>query len=215
MTFCVAPIPGSPPSILSAWSLFFVDPRTPVPLPGAASMTAFALLRRCARRGAALAKPWWPTRARLVALFEALPRILMVPSRPPFRRAFDPRHPGRELLLLRRIPQLAAREPLQHDMLVRAAELIRRREQLVSVAGAKRRRSVVDEDGPVCVPRWHRSQPRFLSQRLIFSTSVVRLMLSSLAARPLLPRVRSSERSISSRSMLETTRSRSTPSSGR
>ncbi len=61
----------------------------------------------------------------------------------------------RALRLLRRIPQTPVREPLHHDVGVRAAQLIERRQQVVGLRCAKRGWAVVDEEGPVREARRH------------------------------------------------------------
>jgi len=96
-----------------------------------------------------------------------------------------------ELRGLGRLPQPAAREPPHHDVAVRALQLDESRQQFVFLSRAKRRGLAVNQDCPereawrhVCslrslalivVDQW-------LPSRLIFSTSVVRLIFRSLAA---------------------------------
>src|SRR5262245_4778014 len=123
---------------------------------------------------------------------------------------------------LSRLPQAPASEPLEHHVLVRSLQLRDRRQQFVSFGRAERRRRVVDQDGPVRESWGHVCNRRKcygtraddLSSRFSFSTSVVRFRFSRRAAAPLLPRVRSRDRSINSRSMFAMNASRSRPSSG-
>jgi len=106
--------------------------------------------------------------------------------------------------VFRRIPQPSVGEPLHHDVGVGATQLVERRQQVVGLRGAKRRRAVVDEEGPVRKARRHVRSAQSLShrsrahgwrsRRLSFSTSVVRLSRRRRAAWPLLPPVRSSDR---------------------
>jgi hypothetical protein len=58
-------------------------------------------------------------------------------------------------LELLRLPQPAASEPLHLGVRVLALQLVERRQQFFLLTRAKRRRFVVDEDGPVRVARRH------------------------------------------------------------
>jgi len=62
--------------------------------------------------------------------------------------------------LLWRIPELAAREIAHHDIRVGAFQLLKRRNELVSVARAKRRGLLIDEDRPIRVAGRHLSDCR-------------------------------------------------------
>jgi Uma2 family endonuclease len=122
-----------------------------------------------ALRGGILLRP----RALGAILFlEAISWILVrsagTPVAAPPLGAFRPlparlaRRAGRVLLRLKilalrlaRLPQLAAREPAHGDVGVLALQLHERRLQLLALAGAKRRRLVVDQDSPVRVARRH------------------------------------------------------------
>ena len=90
--------------------------------------------------------------------------------------------------MLLRFPELPACEPSQQDVLVRALELVDRRQQFLTITCAERGRLPVDQDGPIGEARRHklRSCPDYLegtfSIRFNFSTSVVRFRLSSRAA---------------------------------
>jgi hypothetical protein len=82
----------------------------------------------------------------------------MLATRPPLATARFPRRPwrpARRLCRLWRVPQAAAGVPLHRDVGVFPLQLVERGQQLVAFAGAKRGRSVVDEDGPVGVARGH------------------------------------------------------------
>src|ERR1700687_4112378 len=98
-------------------------------------------------------------RARLRALLETLPRVLVGSTGPPLGAAPF----GNHLLtlgcrrLLRGFPQPPAREPLHYHIFTRAPELVKRRQQLLLLARAERGRLAVDEDGPVRVARRHGS----------------------------------------------------------
>jgi hypothetical protein len=96
--------------------------------------------------------------APLRFLVELRARIFVVAARPPILITPLPRHlrflPRLALRLLR-VPQPALREPFQLDVRIRAFELRERRQQLLPLARAERRRRVVDEDRPVRKARRH------------------------------------------------------------
>src|SRR4029079_7271738 len=122
-----------------------------------------------------------------------------------------PRRPLGGALSLLRLPQLPAREPLQHDLRVLLLQALEGRQQIGAVRRTARGRRIADEDRPVRVARWHQAIP---SSLFSFSTSVVRFMFNTCAAAALLPPVRSSARLITSRSMLPMNDSNEMPSSG-
>ena len=92
-------------------------------------------------------------------LFETIARILVRAAGPPVRTAFlagEGRPPSGRTFCLRRIPQLTAREPPHHDILIGALQLRDGRQQLLLIAGAKRRWLAVDQNGPVSESWRHR-----------------------------------------------------------
>src|SRR5262249_18981147 len=92
-------------------------------------------------------------------LFEAIARILVRATGPPVRAALlagEGRTPSGRAFCLPRLPQLAAREPPHHDILIGALQLRDGRQQLLLIAGAKRRRLAVDQNGPVSESWRHR-----------------------------------------------------------
>ena len=92
-------------------------------------------------------------------LFEAIARILVRAAGPPVRAALlagEGRTPSGRALCFRRLPQPAACEPLHHDILIGALQLRDGRQQLLLIAGAKRRRLAVDQNGPVSESWRHR-----------------------------------------------------------
>jgi hypothetical protein len=92
-------------------------------------------------------------------LFEAIARILVRATGPPVRApllAGEGRTPSGRAFCLRRLPQLAACEPLHHDILIGTFQLRDGRQQLLLIAGAKRRRFAVDQNGPVSESWRHR-----------------------------------------------------------
>jgi hypothetical protein len=103
--------------------------------------------------------PFW-ARCLCSALLAVEPRarIHVRTAGPPVAPAFlaAPFHVApRPLRLLRVIPQLAAREPLHDNVLVRALQLRKRRLQLLLLGRTKSRWLVVDQDRPVRIPRRH------------------------------------------------------------
>jgi hypothetical protein len=94
-----------------------------------------------------------------VLFLEPIARILVRPAGTPIPSALlaGERRPlgPRRALRLRRIPQLALREPLEHDVRVLPLQLRQRRQQLRLLARAERGRVAVYEDGPVREARRH------------------------------------------------------------
>ena len=62
----------------------------------------------------------------------------------------------RRTLGVRRLPEFSAREPSQDHVLVRAFQLMKRRQQLLLIARAEGRRFSIDQDRPVREARRHR-----------------------------------------------------------
>src|SRR6185295_5995793 len=96
--------------------------------------------------------------ALLLLIAELLPRILVLAAGPPVAAAHVAFCAGRRARIaparrgalgVRRLPQLAACEPAQQHVLVRALQLRQRRQQFLVVTRAKCRRLAVDEDRPV------------------------------------------------------------------
>jgi hypothetical protein len=81
----------------------------------------------------------------------------MRPARPPGGPAplGRTRLPPGCALGFRRLPDPAAREPFHHDVGIRAAQLVERRQQIVRGSCPERRWLLIDEDRPVRVPRRH------------------------------------------------------------
>jgi hypothetical protein len=158
---------------------------------------------RIARRHRAVARHSRPSAGmfRLTAI-ELRTRVAMIAAGPPVAAAFFlcvTRVAVRPLRLLRVVPQTAACEPFHHDVGVGAFQLSERRLQLLALRRTEGGRLVVDEDCPVRKTRRHGvivllRKDGYGCSRLSFSTSVVRFRLSSFAAAPLLPPVRSSDR---------------------
>src|SRR5207244_18458 len=71
----------------------------------------------------------------------------------PFKRR--PRRALRGLRRFRRLPQPPAREPFHHHVGVLPPQLIEGGQELFALAGAKGRRLLVDQNGPVRVPWRH------------------------------------------------------------
>jgi hypothetical protein len=97
-----------------------------------------------------------------VLLLEAIARIFVRATGPPVRAALlagEGRTPFGRAFRLGRLPQLAAREPLHRDILIGALQLRDGWLQLLRLAGAKRRRLAVDQDGPVRESWRHRLIP--------------------------------------------------------
>ena len=75
----------------------------------------------------------------------------------------------------RRLPQTSARKPFHHDVAARPPKLIERGQQLLAIAGAKRRRRLIDEDGPIGEARWHKSEAfQFFDKRRAFEIQQLR-----------------------------------------
>jgi hypothetical protein len=87
---------------------------------------------------------------------ELFARVAVFPSRPPLRRSLlAPLQFERHALFFRRVPQLAAREPLHHRVGMLRLQLLERRQQLVLRVGTEGGRLAVENDRPVGVARWH------------------------------------------------------------
>jgi hypothetical protein len=84
-------------------------------------------------------------------------RILVRAAWPPVRvaaRRLSSALDERDLRGLRRLPQLAAIEPAQRDVLLRALKLVQRRQQVLAARRSKRRRHGAGQDHPEgLVPR--------------------------------------------------------------
>ncbi len=112
------------------------------------------------RRSVLVAIFFRPRALRPVLFLEPIARILVRSARTPVARPFlhgPHRAVLRGALRLWRVPQLSTREPLDHDVLVLALELIDRRQQLFAIARTERGRLAVDQDRPVHETRRHRS----------------------------------------------------------
>jgi hypothetical protein len=119
---------------------------------------------RCARCAGWLVSTR-PRRARgpafLRAFLETRARILVFPARTPLAIPFLARPIEilvRPLRLFRRVPQLPAREPLQHHVRVLALQLHERRQEVFFFSRAKGRWLLVDQNGPVRKTRGHGAQ---------------------------------------------------------
>src|SRR6185436_3784842 len=98
-------------------------------------------------------------------LFETIARIAVRPARTPRAvagRSFARRGPLGALgvvLGLLRVPQLAAREPLQHDFWMLPAQALERRDQVRALRGAKGSGRAAHENRPVGMTRRHYAVP--------------------------------------------------------
>ena len=102
----------------------------------------------------------------------------MQPARPPvpatlFARRF--RGSLRRAFGFRRVPQPPAGKPSHLHVGARPAKLVECRQQLLAIAGAKRRWFVIDEDGPVREAGWHKLEAlQFFDQRRAFEIQQLR-----------------------------------------
>jgi hypothetical protein len=128
---------------------------------------------------------------------EAIPRILVLAAGTPIARTpiagrgTCRTSPGERLcpLLILRLPQSPAREPLHHRIGMSHLQLAQRGQEFFLCVGAKRGGLSFEDDRPVVVPGRHGFADYGSfgiaacgSSRLSFSMSVVRFRLSSLAA---------------------------------
>ena len=129
--------------------------------------------RRLVPRAVAMRRPRWFAAPwaiaaglagrRLVAiclrpLLEPRARILVRAAGAPAASALlslRPRPPLSGLRCFGRLPQAPARKPLEHDVLVRPSELVKRGQQLFLLARAERGRLPVDQNRPERVARGH------------------------------------------------------------
>jgi hypothetical protein len=89
---------------------------------------------------------------------ELLARVAMLPPGSPLGRAFLRRafQLERHALFFRRVPQLAAREPLHHGVGMLGLQLLQGRQQLLLRVRAESGRLPFENDRPVGVARRHR-----------------------------------------------------------
>ena len=80
-------------------------------------------------------------------------------TRPPVGPALFPhlRRVPRRQFRFRRFPEPAAREPFENDVLVGAAELMKRRQEIILRLRPERGRLLIDQDRPVNVAGRHGS----------------------------------------------------------
>jgi hypothetical protein len=88
---------------------------------------------------------------------EACAWVAMFAAWPPIRLAPFARTAAAHvcLRLFRRLPQPPLAEPLHHRVGMFALELLERRDQLVPLLRAERRRLSLEDDGPVSEAWWH------------------------------------------------------------